>query len=250
MSKNDNDFIWRSNTSCEAFLKNVEVLNNVLLKYFDRMNEISVVEDQLQGLSGPEHDKKLLEQLSIANIRKHEAEGIATIKLYSDIKSMIDSSILMACITLESNINCFCYYSLGEECTEAVEKLSMVEKMTVCHSFLMKENDKKFKTTPCYEAIYKLTQWRNKYAHGKFIESKSNDIKKNNLKEPEKIQSTYEHLQDFLKYIEYYKNTLKYMCEKDTNDVMGFSNLDVQIFDIADSIKENKDMDLIKNDPF
>ena len=248
MSESDKDAIWRSNTSCEAFLKNVEVLNSVLLKYLDRMNEISVCEDQLKGLSGPERNKKS-EQLINTNIRKHEAEGVPTLKFYSDIKSMIDSSILMACITLESNINCFCYYNLGEECTEAIEKLSMVEKMTVCHNFLKNKEDEKFKSTQCYEAILKLTQWRNKYAHGKFVDSGSNDIKKNNLKDPGEIQSTYNHLQDFFKYIEYYKNTLQYMCKKDTNGVMGFSNLDVQIFDISDSMKKSKSIDLIKNDP-
>lgn len=227
----DDEFSWSANTSIFVLIKNIEVLKSVLDKYIERQHEFAE-EDKIINSCPEDQRGKIMEQLSIECINKINAEGMSTLKLYSDIKAMIDSSILMACISLEFSINCFCHYNLGEECCEAVERLSTVEKMIVCNKFISSDNNN-FKGTSCYQAVRELNNWRNKYAHGKATEE-------NPLK-------LYDHIKQFIKYMQYYLRVKKYMSENDISGKIGWLLQDDEVGELVSYIKE-KNIKIIKDD--
>jgi hypothetical protein len=53
--------------------------------------------------------------------------------LESDLSCCTRTAILMAIIELESAVNMFCYFNLGETVTDAIENLSIGAKIEVAH---------------------------------------------------------------------------------------------------------------------
>ena len=121
--------------------------------------------------------------------------------LESDLGCCTRTTILMAIVDLESTVNRFCFFNLGEVPTDAIERLSIAEKLEVCHSVLGLSN---FKGTRYYQAIKSLLTWRNAFAHGKCTDMPFNKIKENHLKAPKKYPEAFDELQEMLSLIESY----------------------------------------------
>lgn len=123
-------------------------------------------------------------------------------ELQSKLECLVNTTILMSCIELESEINKFCFFNIGEIATEAIETLSLLNKMEVVHSILGLPN---FKGTQQYASLKSLISWRNAYAHGKCTDRPIKSLRKNHLESPEKypdvnndIERLIKHLKDFL----------------------------------------------------
>ena len=103
--------------------------------------------------------------------------------LEADLSCHTRTAILMAIIELESTVNRFCYFNLGETITEAIENLSLAAKIEVAHgAFALPE----FKGTHQHHAVRTLLNWRNAFAHGKCTDMPVRSIRDNHLKEPAK----------------------------------------------------------------
>lgn len=84
--------------------------------------------------------------------------------LEADLRCCIRSAILMAIIELESTVNMFCYFNLGETVTDAIENISLGAKIEIAHRALALPD---FKGTHQHRATRTLLNWRNAFAHGK-----------------------------------------------------------------------------------
>src|SRR5439155_6255211 len=87
---------------------------------------------------------RLQELLEISEEENREEEAIYNFKdihehivrLQSDLSCSMRTVILMIVIELESEINKFCYFNLGEAVSDAIERLSVPEKLEVIHRIL------------------------------------------------------------------------------------------------------------------
>lgn len=77
----------------------------------------------------------------------------------------------------------FCFYNIGEVTTEAIETLSLLNKLEVAHRIL---NIPQLVGTQQYTALKELVSWRNAYAHGKCTDMNTKSLKKNHLESPER----------------------------------------------------------------
>ncbi|HZK52793.1 MAG TPA: hypothetical protein VFC84_01125, partial [Desulfosporosinus sp.] len=148
--------------------------------------------------------------------------------LESKLSSLIDTAILMCCIALESRVNMFCYFNIGEETTDAIETLNLVKKVEVAHRVLRK---RPFKGTKPYEAINNLVEFRNLYAHGKCTDRPKDKIRKNHLTHPDSFPEPRDKLVNLIKYIEeylYVNNHLSCISEHQYTSGVLSQNIDIQ----------------------
>jgi hypothetical protein len=115
--------------------------------------------------------------------------------LESDLSCYSRTAILMATIDLESTINQFCYFNLGDATANSIEGLNLIEKIEVTHAVLGLSS---FKGTHVYRALHNLVNWRNAFAHGKCTDIPRNTIKENHLTNPEKFAGPGDEVQEML----------------------------------------------------
>ena len=82
-------------------------------------------------------------------------------ELEHKIKMKTEVAILMSAIEAEASINKFCVYNLHKDIAETIEKLSPSEKLVVASASVGQPNAK---ANTAYEAIRKLSSWRNAFA--------------------------------------------------------------------------------------
>ncbi|WP_088831400.1 hypothetical protein [Paenibacillus tyrfis] len=197
---------WRVNGAIFIVVKNLEEVDFLL--------EASVLEEQ--------RIKPILDEYYKVYNDTNTEEAIAQFGRISDrimtietsIKYSIYTAILMSVIDLEGIVNCFCFYNGGETVIEAIETLSLSNKIETMHAILGIE---KFKGTKPYENLKKIVRWRNSFAHGKNTYASSKSIAKNHTSE----------------YV--YKNIEERMIE-----LIEYMNCYIEVLDHLDMINENE----------
>jgi hypothetical protein len=182
---------WRSNGAIFIVLKSLADVERILNKM---LREQRIVDSKLDVF----YAKYPLETESSKSDEVMEEFGDICEKLWdleSNLSCSTRTAILMAIIELESTVNMFCYFNLGEIVTDSIENLSLAAKLEVAHRVL---GLPEFKGTHQHRAIRTLLNWRNAFAHGKCTDMPSGSIRDNHLKEPEKYSDPGEEVQEML----------------------------------------------------
>jgi hypothetical protein len=90
-------------------------------------------------------------------------------------------AIFMSAIQTEDNINRFCVYNLHKDIAESIEKLSPSEKLLIASAVVGAENAK---GNAAFEAVKKLSSWRNAFAHGHCVDRPTKSLRHNHLISP------------------------------------------------------------------
>jgi hypothetical protein len=101
--------------------------------------------------------------------------------LEHEIKLDTDIAILMSAICAEDDLNRFCVFNLHQDMAEPLEKLSPPEKLLVASASVGHPG---VKSTHAYEALRKLSSWRNAYAHGHCVDRPTKTLRHNHLISP------------------------------------------------------------------
>ncbi len=104
----------------------------------------------------------------------------------SEITRLSDLAIFMAAIEAEDAINEFAVFNIHKDAAEAIEKLSPPDKLILVSALV---GATPVKGTAAFEAIRKLTTWRNAAAHGHYVDRPTSGLRKNHLINPEEFPS-------------------------------------------------------------
>ena len=182
---------WRSNGAIFIVLKSLAEVEQVLNKMLREQRIVDSKLDAFYAKYPPETDEsdsdKAMEEFGDICERLWSLEA--------DLSCCTRTAILMAIIELESTVNMFCYFNLGETVTDAIENLSLVAKIDVAHRALALPD---FKGTHQHRAVRTLLNWRNAFAHGKCTDMPVGSIRENHLKEPEKYPDPGNEFQEML----------------------------------------------------
>ena len=188
---------WRSNGAIFIVIKSLAEAEQVLNKM---LREQRVVDSKLVVFYAkypPETDAaesdEAMEEFGDICERLWELEA--------DLRCCIRTAILMAIIELESTVNMFCYFNLGETVTDTIEGLSLTAKIEVAHRALALPD---FKGTHQHRAVRTLLNWRNAFAHGKCTDMPVGSIRDNHLKKPEKYPDPGDEVQEMLSLLREY----------------------------------------------
>ncbi len=127
-----------------------------------------------------------------------------------NLSSSTRTAILMAVVDLESSVNQFCYFNLNGIVAEAIERLSLIEKLEVAHAVL---NQSPFRGSRPFQAVHELVNWRNAFAHGKCTDMPFNTIKENHLKTPKKYPEPGDEVQEMLELLDHYLIVCKHLSK-------------------------------------
>jgi len=97
------------------------------------------------------------------------------------VKAKAELAIFMSAIEVEDLINRFCVFNLHKDISESVESLSPAEKLLVTSAAV---GEKSTKGTAVYEAVKKLSAWRNAFAHGHCVDRPTKSLRHNHLISP------------------------------------------------------------------
>ena len=170
---------WRSNGAIFIVIKSLAQAEQVLNKMLREQRIVDTKLDAFYGKYPPEthasESDEAMEEFGDICERLWNLEA--------DLSCHTRTAILMAIIELESTVNRFCYFNLGETITEAIENLSLAAKIEVAHRALALPE---FKGTHQHRAVRTLLNWRNAFAHGKCTDMPVGSIRDNHLKKPAK----------------------------------------------------------------
>jgi hypothetical protein len=188
---------WRSNGAIFIVLKSLAEAEQVLNKMLREQRIVNSKLDVFYAKYPPETDAtdsdEAMEEFGDICERLWELE--------SDFSCCTRTAILMAIIELESTVNKFCYFNLGETVTDNIENLSLAAKIEVAHRvFAFPE----FKGTHQHRAVRTLLNWRNAFAHGKCTDMPPGSIRDNHLKEPEKYPNPGDEFHEMLSLLRDY----------------------------------------------
>jgi hypothetical protein len=148
--------------------------------------------------------------------------------LESDLSCTTRTAILMAIIDLESTINQFCYFNLGEATANSIEGLNLSGKLEVTHAVL---GLSPLKGTHVDRSLHNLVNWRNAFAHGKCTDMPRNSIKENHLTAPDKFPGPGDEVQEMVTLLHDYLVTCQHL-----------SKITRHQYTVANSV-ENKEID-------
>ncbi|NFO28842.1 hypothetical protein FDB41_10590 [Clostridium botulinum] len=164
---------WVSNGVELSLINNLTSINDILTKYADNKAK-SIILDNIK------YDYKI-----------SDGDSLKLITFFDTIK-------LNLCISIEMNINKFCYFNLGKDIFNAIETLNTEKKMIITSSFIKVT----FKGTKTNQLIKEFLAWRNKYAHGKNPFNKNgNFVNEESNIEDEQAESDIELIIDIMKAI-------------------------------------------------
>lgn len=205
MLEEDDEISWRSNGAIFIVLHSLEDIVKNLDLLVEEQLIIEPVIDIFFAKYPTEEEAQTEEALSEFSSIQYKSDCLA-----SRLSSLVDATILGACIKLESDINRFCYYNLGEIATESIESLSLINKLEVALGVL---HFKSFKGTAEYASLKRLIAWRNAYVHGKCIDRPTKSIKKNHLEHPESYPTLYDEIKQLRTLLEDYISIKAYLIE-------------------------------------
>lgn len=188
---------WRSNGAIFIVLKSLAEVERVLASM---LREQRIVDGKLEVFFAKYPD----ETNPLDSEEAMQEFGDICERLW-DIQSNLSCStrtaILMSIIELESTINKFCYFNLGETVTDSIEGLSLTAKLEVAHRVLALPE---FKGTHQHRAIRALVNWRNAFAHGKCTDMPHNSIRDNHLTTPDNYPEPGDEVQEMLNLLRDY----------------------------------------------
>jgi hypothetical protein len=97
------------------------------------------------------------------------------------VKAKAELAIFMSAIEAEDLINRFCVFNLHKDIADSIEGLSPGEKLLVASAAV---GEKSTKGTAVYEAVKKLSAWRNAFAHGHCVDRPTKSLRHNHLISP------------------------------------------------------------------
>jgi uncharacterized protein YdcH (DUF465 family) len=132
-------------------------------------------------------------------------EGVWLLEHKIHLKTEI--AVLMSAIEIEDRINRFCVYNLHKDVSETIEQLSVTEKLLLLTTITA---NKSIKGNSIYEALKKISSWRNAFVHGHCVDRPTKTLRHNHLIAPENypspptvIKLTLELVEGFLKVDDY-----------------------------------------------
>jgi hypothetical protein len=155
--------------------------------------------------------------------------------LEHNIKLKTDAAILMAAIAVEEKLNQFCLYNLHRDIAEPLEKLSPPEKLQVASAIL---DNPGVKGTQPYEAVQRLTAWRNAFAHGHCTDRPTKTLRHNHLISPAEYPGVPDSEALCIKMLESFLNLSKYLSSINRNPYTAGKNEEEE--SILSNIKELK----------
>lgn len=151
----------------------------------------------------------------------------------SEIARLGDLAIFMAAIQAEDAINRFAVYNIHKDAAEAIEKLNPPDKLILVSNLA---GATPVKGTAAFEAIRKLTKWRNAAAHGHPVDRPPDNQRKRHLINPKEFPSVpvmiselQAHLGDYFRVKEYLRSISinRYTSAQSANDEEIASSLEV-----------------------
>ena len=119
--------------------------------------------------------------------------------LEDEVKAKAELAIFMSAIEAEDLINRFCVFNLHKDIAESVESLSPAEKLLVASAAV---GEKSTRGTAVYEAVKKLSAWRNAFAHGHCVDRPTKSLRHNHLISPSQypgVPDTLAKMQELIK---------------------------------------------------
>jgi hypothetical protein len=149
------------------------------------------------------------------------------------IKLKAEIICLMSAIQTEDEINRFCVFNLHRDIAESIEKLSPPEKLLIASTAITGQSPKGHKV---FEAIRKLTSWRNAYAHGHCVDRPTKTLRHNHLIKPEEYPGVPSAIAELREMAQAYLTVSNYVSQISINDYTkgGF----VENTEIRDFLKE------------
>lgn len=122
---------------------------------------------------------------------------------------------LMSAIEAEDRINRFCVYNLHRDVAESIEKLSPPEKLLVAATSVTGQS---VKGNSVFEAIRKLTTWRNAFAHGHCVDRPTKTLRHNHLIRPDDLPGVPSGILDVMTMINALQLVTNYLNEISINN--------------------------------
>lgn len=120
----------------------------------------------------------------------------------------------MSAIQGEDDINRFCVFNLSRNVAESIESLSPVEKLLVAAGALGKTDTK---GNAAYEAVRKLTTWRNAFAHGHCVDRPTKSLRHNHLIPPPQYPGVADAIVKMKELVRCYVRLHDYLCSISVN---------------------------------
>ncbi|MRT94659.1 hypothetical protein [Ancylomarina sp. 16SWW S1-10-2] len=154
------------------------------------------------------------------------------------IKLKCELAIFMISVHLEDRLNMHIVYNLDKDIGEVIEKLSPPEKLTLLASIL---TNKSVKGEKPFEAIRKLSSWRNAYAHGHCTDRITRTLRHNHLVKPENYSSVPGEIELIQSSIERYLLVSKYLQNISINEyTSGSSSENFEIQELLNEVGKFK----------
>jgi len=159
-------------------------------------------------------------------------------ELESKIKLKCELAVFMASIESEDLINRISVYNLHKDISESIERLSLPEKFLVVTTSLTGSTGK---STRPYEAIKKLTTWRNTYAHGHCTDRPTKSLRHNHLISPNEYPSVPKEVQNMVSLLDGYLVLSRHLRSISRNDyTKGESTHDSEIEEYLSEVRRYK----------
>lgn len=152
---------WRNNTAYSIMMIS-------LMQVFEALDGILNEWTHLKSVPEENEEEVNLHLEQFGALFLHEAK----------LEMASDTYILMGNIDLESKVNMFCFYNLGETVADSVERLALDDRLEVAHCVLSLNQ---FKGSSEHMYLKKLIKWRNAYVHGKHPRRSYRSLRENYL---------------------------------------------------------------------
>ncbi len=157
-------------------------------------------------------------------------------EIESKIKLKCELSVFMSTIKIEDLLNQISVYNLNKDISESIEKLSPTEKLLIISATL---TDTSIKDSEPYQALKKLTSWRNTYAHGHCTDRPSKSLRHNHLISPEYYPTVPKEIEHMIMQLNGYFILIKYLSSISINEyTSGTTYNDEEILDYLKEIKK------------
>jgi hypothetical protein len=107
----------------------------------------------------------------------------------------------MSAINAEDCINQFCVFNLPRDLSEALERLSSVDKFLAAASSV---GSTSMRGSKAHECLTALMNWRNAFAHGHCTDRPTKSLRHNHLISPEYYESVPLDFQRCIQFCEHY----------------------------------------------
>jgi hypothetical protein len=152
------------------------------------------------------------------------------------IRLKAELASLMSAIEAEDELNRFCVYNLHRDISESIEKLSPPEKLLIASASVDKPG---LKGDSVFEAIRKLSAWRNAFVHGHCVDRPTKSLRHNHLIHPENLPGVLEALATMRELVGAYLRVSDYLCGISLNPYTGTGCSNIE--DIRGLLKEISD---------